>query len=244
MNNFNREQYDAAVSQWANACSDFSTLQSLIPTNYVFNLSLDEINWLKEKNQYKDFCVDMGVYENQLVMILCPLASDGSRRVVDDYPYNVLAELEGDLRLTETQIYTVVKNAVLSKDLTKVDNDSDMFFPVANKPLMEQDKAVDAIELWRNEGHNWFYFECSEYEGARIFRRFYVPSENISPARPGLNNIICSFGLKYSDIYQRMLVTMIFISFYKESLTHTNASVETISNTYDWSQPCPPFCQI
>lgn len=242
MNNFNREQYDLAVAEWATRCGDFSALQSLIPTNYIFNLSLEQINWLKETNLYKDFCVDMGLYEDQVVMILSPLDASGHRIVVEGYPYSVLTELSGDLRLVETQEYTVIKNAVLSQDLKKIDNDSDVFFPVANKPLMEQDKAVDAIELWRNEGTNWFYFECSEYEGSRIFRRFYVPADNLTPPKPGLNSFVCSFGLKYSDIYQRMLVTMIFISFY-DDLTN-GASIETISNTYDWSQPCPPFCQI
>ncbi|GAB0155547.1 hypothetical protein CHRYSEOSP005_08080 [Chryseobacterium sp. Alg-005] len=242
MNNFTREQYDLAVAEWTNCCSNFSRLQSLIPTNYIFNLNLDDINWLKGKNQYKDFCVEMGVYENQLVMILVALDTTGHRKDVNEYPYAVLTELIGDLRLVETQEYTVINNAVLSKDLRKIDNDSDMFFPVANKPLMEQDKAVDAIELWRNEGVNWFFYECSEYEGTRIFKKFYVPADNLTPPKAGLNSFVCSFGLKYSDIYQRMLPTIIFISFY-DDLTN-EGSIETISNTYDWSQPCPPFCQL
>lgn len=242
MNNFTREQYDLAVAEWTNCCSNFSRLQSLIPTNYIFNLSLDDINWLKSKNLYKDFCVEMGVYENQLVMILTALDTTGHGKDVNEYPYAVLTELSNDLRLVETQEYTVIKNAVLSKDLRKIDNDSDMFFPVANKPLMEQDKAVDAIELWRNEGVNWFFYECSEYEGGRIFKKFYVPADNLTPPKPGLNSFVCSFGLKYSEIYQRMLPTIIFISFY-DDLTD-NGSIETISNTYDWSQPCPPFCQL
>lgn len=242
MNNFTREQYDLAVAEWANCCSNFSRLQNLIPTNYIFNLNLDDINWLKSKNQYKDFCVEIGVYENQVVMMLVALDTTGHRKDANEYPYVVLTELIGDLRLVETQEYMVIKNAVLSKDLRKIDNDSDMFFPVANKPLMEQDKAVDAIELWRNEGINWFFYECSEYEGTRIFKKFYVPADNLTPPKPGLNSFVCSFGLKYSDIYQRMLPTMIFISFY-DDLTN-EGSIETISNTYDWSQPCPPFCQL
>jgi hypothetical protein len=239
---FNREQYDLAVSEWDNCSSNYLTLKNLIPTNYVFDLAIDQIDWLKDRNKYQNFCVEMGVYDDQVVMILCPLDEKGVKMPEDEYPYSILSELSRDLTLVETQEYTVINNAVLSRDLRKVDSDSDLYYPVANKPLMEQDKAVDAIEQWRNEGQDWFYYECTEYKGSRVFRKFYVPSENLTPPKPGLTSFVCSFGLKYSDIYQRMLVTLIFISFY-EDLQNTG-SIETISNTYDWSQPCPPFCQI
>ncbi|MBB4806289.1 hypothetical protein HNP38_001561 [Chryseobacterium defluvii] len=242
MTTFNREQYELAVTEWASSLNNFTTLKTLLPTNYVFDLSLDEITWLKSKNLYKDFCMDMGVYENRVVLILSPLGEDGNRVPVDDYPYSVLMEMQGDLSLVETRQYVVIKNAVLSNDLKKIDDDADMYFPVANKPMLEQDKVVNAIESWRNEGVNWLYYETQEFEGRRIFQRFYVPSENLTPPKPGLNRMVCSFGLKFSDIYQRMLVTLIFISFY-DDLSNTG-SIETISNTYDWSQPCPPFCQL
>ncbi|MEY8759894.1 hypothetical protein [Chryseobacterium tongliaoense] len=243
---FNRDAYTAAIAGW-NAClQDYSTIQKLIPSNYIFNLSLDQIGWVKKNNLYNDFCVDMGVYNNQLVMILCPLDAKGQKIIVSEYPYSVLSELTNDLSLVETEEYTIVKNAVLSKDLRKVDDSSDMYFPVANMPLMEQDKAVAAIELWRNEGAIWFYRECNEFKGERIFKSFYVPSANLAPPKEGLNRFVCSFGLKFSEIYQRTLVTMIFISFYDNLKNNDNGSVsvEVISNTYDWSRPCPPICQL
>lgn len=242
MTTFNQEQYNLAVEGWMNSCGSYSTIQSLIPTNYVFNLSTDQIDWVKERNKCNDFCVDMGIYNDQVIIILSPLNSDGQKMPVDEYPYSELKELQQDLRLVETEEYTLVKNAVLSKDLRTIDDDSDMYFPVSNKPIMEQDKAIEAIEMWRNEGMTWFYRECTEFQGARVFRKFYVPSENLSPPKPGLTNIICSFGLKFSDVYQRVLPTLIFISFYAD--LENTGSIQTISNTYDWSQPCPPICNI
>lgn len=238
----NRDEYSAALVAWDTSSKDYSTIQKLIPPNFVFTLSLDQIDWLKKNNKCEDFCSEIGVYKNQLVLILCPLAADGKKIAVTEYPYSILAELTANLTLVETKEYTLVKNAVLSKELQQIDRTADMYLPVANMPIMEQDKAVAAIELWRDEGSTWFYRECDEFKGARIFKRFYVPVEDLNPPKEGLSYIVCSFGIKYSDIYQRSLVTLIFISFY-EDLQNTG-SVEVISNTYDWSRPCPPICEL
>ncbi|MBK1897835.1 hypothetical protein [Chryseobacterium paridis] len=238
----NREEYAAAIAAWDTSSKDYSTIQKLIPPNYVFTLSLDQIEWVKKNNKCKDFCSEMGVYKSQLVLILCPLEANGQKISVNEYPYSILAELTTNLTLVETKGYTLVKNAVLSKDLQRVDQTADMYFPVANMPIMEQDKAVAAIELWRDEGSTWFYRECDEFKGTRIFKRFYVPSEDLNPPKEGLSYIVCSFGIKFSEIYQRTLVTLIFISFYQD--LQNTGSVEVISNTYDWSRPCPPICQL
>ncbi|WBV58638.1 hypothetical protein PFY10_09280 [Chryseobacterium daecheongense] len=239
---FNREEYAAAIAAWDTSSKDYSTIKKLIPPNYVFTLSFDQIDWLKKNNKCDDFCSEIGVYKNQLVLILCPLDVNGQKIAVNEYPYSVLAELTSNLTLVETKEYTLVKNAVLSKELQQVDKTADMYLPVANMPIMEQDKAVAAIELWRDEGSTWFYRECDEFKGARIFKRFYVPVEDLCPSKEGLSYIICSFGIKFSEIYQRPLVTLIFISFYKD--LQNTGSVEVISNTYDWSRPCPPICQL
>lgn len=237
---FNKEEYDLAIQEWANCCGNYFTIQNLLPTNYVFNLTADQVTWLNDKNKYSKFCVEMGIYEDQIVIILSPMDANGKKIPMNDYCYALLQELDRDLRLVETQEYTLVKNAVLSKDLTRIDDNSNLYLPVANQPMMEQDKAVEAIEAWRNEAMTWFYRECSEFKGERVFKQFFVPANDLIPSKSGLTNIICSFGLKFSDVYQRMLPTLIFISFYQD--LQNTGSVEKISNTYDWSQPCPPLC--
>ncbi|MDQ0592957.1 hypothetical protein QFZ37_001326 [Chryseobacterium ginsenosidimutans] len=240
MNTLNKEQYDAAIAGWINSCGNYTSIKNLIPTNYVFNFDSGQIDWMKNLNKNAEFCTEIGVYKDQLIAVLCPLDSSGQKIVVKDYPYSVLSELNQDLRLVETEEYTLIKNAVLSKDLRTIDNSSDMYWPIANKPMMAQDKAVEAIESWRNEGMTWFYRECEEFKGSRTFKKFFVPADNLNPPKPGLTNIICSFGLKFSEVYQRVLPTLIFISFYVD--IENTGSIETISNTYDWSQACPPLC--
>ncbi|WP_228451274.1 MULTISPECIES: hypothetical protein [unclassified Chryseobacterium] len=237
------EECRAAANEWKSCFSDFSKLQSLIPTNYVFNISREHLEWMKGFSNYKDFCSAIGVYKGRLIMILYPMNEKGDKVDVKEYPYSFLTELDHDLRLQEIQEYTVVKNAVLSKSLEKTEKDSNMAFPVSSTPILEQDVAVNAIERWRNEGMDWFYKECRENAGNGIFRKFYVPTADLCLDNQGLAGITCSFGLKYNDIYGKMLVTLIFISFL-ENLKDAENGVQTISNTYDWAKPCPPICRI
>lgn len=242
MTTLNRDEYALATAEWGNCVSNFTAIEQLIPTNYIFEMPKEQLDWIKENNQYKDFCTEVGIYKNNLILIFCPLDEKGQRKVMTAYSYSTLCALDGNLVLQEKQEYTIVKNSVLSSDLRRVDNDESMILPVTDKPIMAQDKAVAAIELWRTEGMDWFYLECTEFEGIRVFKRFYVPATDLCLDKPGLLQIKCSFGLKYNDIYQRMLVTLIFISFYQ--ILENNGSAQTISNTYDWSQPCPPICRI
>lgn len=238
----NREECILATAEWGNCLSNYSKIEKLIPTNYIFEMPKDQLEWIGANNDYKDFCAEMGIHDNKVILMFVPMDGKGHRKFVDETPYSVLCALEHDLVLQEKQEYTLMKSSVISKDLNRIDNDANMFLPVTDKPVMGQEKAVDAIEAWRYEGMDWFYRECSEFEGTRIFKRFYVPAEDLCLGREGLANIKCSFGLKFNDIYQRMFVTLIFISFYE--LFQEGQSAKTISNTYDWSQPCPPICRI
>lgn len=239
MQNLNREQYTAAVEGWIYAKTDPKRLTELFPENYIFNFTTEQVDWLKKTNTNKEFCAEVGVMEGKLTVMLCPLDEKGNKMEVGEVPFSIFEPLEQDLKLTEIQTYTVVKNAVLSKDMRKIDNDADTYFPVGGKPVMEQDKAVDSIESWQENGQDWFYAEYKQNGGKSIFNKFYVPFDKIAKAEQEVS-FVCSFGLKYSDIYQKQLPALIFISFVK----NLGGSTETISNTFDYAKPCPPVCKI
>lgn len=239
----NENDYKLAAAEWSKCLSDYNLIAKLILTNYVFDLPAEKIEKIKYANKYVDVCAEVGVYNGELVLIFLPLDEKGHiNRSVTEYQYIVLEPLKFDLRLQESKEFTVVKNAVLSSDLKKIDGNTNTTLPVSDQPILDQDLAVDAIERWRNEGMEWFFRECSEFGGTRIFKRFYVPMEDLCHSEPKVAGIKCSFGLRHNDIYQRMLVTLIFISFHE--LLQEGSTVNIISNTYDWAKPCPPVCRI
>ncbi len=239
----NREECALAIAQWGNGISDYHSIAEWIHTNYTFKLTKNQIDKIRDYNTYTDVCAEVGVVEGNLVLIFVPLNEKGQmNKEVEEYQYTTLEPQKYDLVLQETREFKIVKNAVLSNDLQQIGSNSDMYFPVSEAPVFEQDKAVEAIQLWRNEGMEWFYRECSEFGGSRIFRRFYVPMEDLCHPIPEVTKMVCSFGLKYNDVYQRMLVTLIFISFHE--LLQNGGTTTVISNTYDWAKPCPPVCRI
>ncbi|MBL1219687.1 hypothetical protein JET18_02500 [Chryseobacterium sp. L7] len=239
----NENDYKLAAAEWGICVSDFNKVSGLIPTNYIFELTSEQIGKITEKNPYIDVCAEVGVHKGQLVLIFLPLDAQGHiDKSVTEFQYTSLGPLKHDIRLQETKEITVVKNAVLSSDLTKIDDNTNTSFPVAEQPILDQDIAVDAIQRWRNEGMEWFFRECNEFKGERVFRRFYIPKEDLVHPYPKVASMKCSFGLRYNDIYQRMLVTLIFISFHEILLQGTTETFT--SNTYDWAKPCPPVCRI
>nr|WP_315026977.1 hypothetical protein [uncultured Chryseobacterium sp.] len=238
-----KEECQTAMDQWSLHLSHFPELKKLLPTNYVFEIHAGHLEWMRKNSGYEEFCTAVGVYKDQVIIILYPMDEKGYNKEMDQYPCCFLSPLEEDLKLQEIQQYTVVKNALLSKDLQNIDKNSDMTFPISGKPVLEQDIAIEAIEKWRNEGMEWFYQESVDYKGLRIFTRFYVPTADLCLSNTGLKKIVCSFGLRYNDVYGRMLVTLVFISFL-ENLQNTGSSAFTEANTYDWAKPCPPVCRI
>lgn len=240
-----KEECKTAMDQWSLLLSNFPELKKLIPANYIFEINKGHLDWMRGNSEYPEFCAGVGVYNKNLIIILYPMDENGLRRSMEEYPCSLLCPLAYDLKLQEIQQYTVVKNALLSKDLQNIDKNADMSFPISSKPVLEQDKAIEAIERWRNEGMDWFYQECTAYKGTRIFTKFYVPTEDLCLSDKNLTRIVCSFGLRYSDIYGRMLVTLVFISFLENlESSNTGSSAITEANTYDWAKPCPPICRI
>ncbi|OCA79252.1 hypothetical protein BBH99_06380 [Chryseobacterium contaminans] len=236
------EECRLAADEWSLCRSNYPKIKDLIPTTYVFTISDGPLEWMKSYKDYPEFCATIGIWNGQLILIFYPMNEKGDRIDQREYPYCTLAELTNDVKLQEIQEYTIVKNSILSKGLEKIEKNADMAFPISNQPILEQDKAIEAIESWRESGMDWFYKECNESKGIGIFKRFYVPTADLCLSDEGLREIKCSFGLKYNDVYGKMLVTLIFISF-RENLQNAERA-QMMSNTYDWAKPCPPICRI
>lgn len=247
MARLNYENYTTAVKSWAVAKSNYSEIQKVISPEQVFILSPEQIEWLDKENEAETyFRADIGIWDNQLILILTPRTFAGDVKTLETYEFSVLQHLSTDLTLKQTKTYTLTSTYILSKDLSKNKQDSDIDFPVTDKPVTGQQKAVEEIEYWRENAMDYFQRESLEFNGQRIFQSFYIPKADLLHDKEMTQNVVCVFGFKFSAVYQRLLATLIFIS--NSNTADQNSSEPSYavqanpSNTYDWTKPCPPTC--
>ncbi len=235
------DDYNAAILNWSLAKSNYSQIQTLIAPQDVFTIYPEQIQWLIDNNDSESyFRVDIGVYNNQLILILTPRTSTGDVKILREYEYAVLGTLENDLLLSQTKTYTLTNKYILTRDLKKNKNDTDINFPILDQPATGQQIAVEEIESWRENGMDWLSLESSEFNGQRIFSSFFVPKEDLLQNQEDATSIVCTFGLKPSAVYQRLLPTLIFISCF-DTASLVDIATKVPSNTYDWSKPQPPY---
>lgn len=241
MADFTLENYNEAVTGWNMAKSNYSEIQNLISPEKAFILYPEQIEWLNNQDESGAyFSLDIGVWRHELVMILTPRTSTSDLIILPNYKYTPLRRLEKDVQLNQTKTYTLTSKYVLSKDLKKTENDTNINFPILDQPVTGQQVAVTEIESWRENGMDWLSMESNEFNGERIFQSFFVPKADLLQNQEEATSIVCIFGLKPSPIYQRLLPTLIFIScFDNPSLANVTAKIP--SNTYDWSRPYPPY---
>lgn len=246
MATFTYENYTTAVKNWAQVKSNYSDIQRVLSPEQVFHLTREQIEWFDKESEEKTyFRADIGVWEDKLVLILTPRTSAGDVKTLENYEFTTLQFLENDLTLKETKTYTLTSTYILSKDLSKSKEDSDVDFPILDKPITGQQKAVEEIESWKENAMDYLQRESLEFKGQRIFQSFYIPKADLLHNKEKLHDIVCVFGFKYSEVYERLLATIIFISNEtgdQNSLGAVYAVQADPSNTYDWTRPCPPTC--
>jgi len=241
------ENYTTSIKAWAQVKSNYSDIQKIISPEQVFILSRKQIEWFDKENEEETyFRADIGVWENKLVLILTPRTSAGDVITLDNYEFCTLQFLESDLTLKQTKTYTVTSTYTLTKDLSKGKEDSDIDFPIMDKPVTGQLKAVEEIESWKENAMDYLQRESLEFKGQRIFQSFYIPKADLLHDKEKMQDVVCVFGFKYSAVYQRLLATLIFVSNETGGKINAPGAVYAVqadpSNTYDWTRPCPPTC--
>lgn len=240
------ENYTTAVNDWIEAKSSFSDIKQVISPEQVFMLSREQIEWLDtEDDSDSYFRADIGIWKDTLILILTPRTDSGVVKILENYEFCSLQFLENDLTLKQTKTYTITSTYILSKDLSKSEQDSDYNLPVVNEPVTGQLKAVEEIESWKENAMDYLQRESLEFGGQRIFQSFYIPKADLLHNNENLNDVVCVFGFKYSAVYQRLLATLIFISNLDATSVGSANAVYAVqanpSNTYDWSKPVPPY---
>lgn len=232
--NITFDEYLVATDKWEETISDFNMIKDILNLEQVFSFDTNQINWLKAKNQNaEEFRIDMGVFDKRVMLILVPLDSKGNSIEQENYECALLKEIETDLVLTEKQTVTTIKSFVFSKNGENLRNQTTQKMSI-KKPAISIDNAVEIIENWRNNAMEWFLTESNKYRGQRVFRKFYVPLQDIQSEN--LTKSICIFALKETKSgQQKYLPTLVFIN-QKQVDNFIDIDI------FDWTKPCPPTC--
>lgn len=234
-----RKDCQKALKKWQSSKKNLNEVLRLFPSNNVFVITREDIQWIKKNNQADYFHIFVGVHERKAVLIYSPIDASGADVKLQEYPFSYLTELDRELRFVEKEVTTLTKIAILSKDLKVISKINKEKLPLPSHDIECQDLILKEIEDWRNNAADWFFKQVSESKGAGIFNMFTVPIEDIGA---GECDVIALFAFKYSKVYNQFLPTIIFVQDESELFENSNfLSVQ--SNVFNWSQPCPPFCR-
>lgn len=237
-----KEECIAAIIEWKETKSDYSKIKTLISPQSVFNFGRTEMNWLIDNNRYKNLHAYMGIHQNEFTLIIVPLDEFGLEIKLPSYLSTHLKPLAININLLEVDQTTTVQKTVLSQTLRIISYSEKLDISIRNRPIIGEKTAGQEIELWSNYCLDWFYLQCSEAKGAGIFETFTIPFADLGKPNDDVYEVICLFAFKQTPLYLREVPTLIFIALDTKKQNAQLVQVP-IDDTFDWSQPCPPFCK-
>lgn len=242
-----------AIELWSQTRPNYSKIKDLIKPLEAFHFTKEDCKWLNEHEEKTSesnnkFHMYIGIHQLELIIIVIPLDQKGKEQKLTSYLAKALAPLENDIVLVEKQTIIITERSVLSKNLEVLGLNTETEESVINEPNIAEKASIIDIEQWKNLSLDWFYHECNDFNGERIFKSFTVPFADLVRSEEGYHNVICFFAFKKSEIYQRIIPVLIFVTVNEETneakiVRNEDPNTKSGSNIYDWSQPCPPFCK-
>ncbi len=237
-----------AIKKWETVRCEYLKVEKLINPTFAFNFSQKNCDWLNKNNDNSMFHTYIGVHDGKLILIVVPLDKNGKEIDLPNYLTSTLSPLKNDIILEEVDVTTTIKKTTLSKNLEVTKYSEENLLPIYNEPIIPERASLYDIEKWKNECLDWFYCECNDFKGKRIFRSFTVPFTNIAINDEKHDKVKAMFGFKNSSIYKRQIPVLIFVrieshSSNAEIICSDSISTESETNTKDYSQPCPPYCR-
>jgi hypothetical protein len=243
-----------AIINWEITRSKYSRIESLIPSGSVFKFTPENLEWITKNNNSDNFHAYVGINDNNLILIIVPLNNGKEKLDLSFYLTSDLGTLEKELSIIETEVITTTKTTILSKNLAIKKYSEEVEGPGNNEPTIVEAVSVIDIERWKNHYKDWFYCECNDFNGQRIFRSFTVPFSDLNTNNKydkanEYDEVIASFGFKDSFVCERVIPVLIFIAV--NSTTQVSQIIRSSdtdplsgTNTKDYSQPCPPMCRL
>lgn len=246
-NSLNSTECKEAIHMWDTIKKEYSEIEKIMNTKHVFYLDKETCISLKNQNDAKHFHTYVGVRNSELILIIVPLDIEGNEKQLDQYLFSTLTELKEEIKLIEKKKIITTLKTTLSKDIDIISCKEEVEIPFSNQPLIKEKISVSGIEMWKNQGLDWFYKEIVNNGGGGIFNVFNVPLTDLIRENQKYNEVICFFAFNYSTLYDKSLPTLIFVANDNETseaeIINDFEGETSISTIYDWSRPCPPFCK-
>lgn len=237
-----------AAKNWELMRQDYSIIENLFPAYSCFKLTKQECDWINENNYCSNFHAYIGVFQNKTNLILVPLDDSGEERILSAYCNVPLSTLDRSIMLVEKETVTTTTKTTLSETGEVTASSQYVDTSTFNEPTLSERASLTDIVSWKNDSLNWFYQECKDHSGQRIFKTFTVPFSDLNPGDPDYDEVYVLFGLKNSSLYQREIPVLIFVAVNSQTLVaqiirSSSSDNGLYTNTKDYSQPCPPMCR-
>lgn len=233
-----------AINEWETARKNYQMVRSLINPKSVFRFDHDALSWFTQNSANAYFHAYFGVFNNEFLMIVVPLNQLGKEVDLLSYLAVPLSPLTENVILREVEVIKKVRETTISTNLLISSVREETQSPLISEPLIGISDSVERIRSWSNQCLDWFYYECSTFEGARVFKTFNVNSADLVNGNPNVSEIYCFFGFRESFIQNMQVPDLIFVAV-NGSSQQENYSAPTsdpVSIMADFSSPCPPFC--
>jgi hypothetical protein len=245
-----KEKCLEAIMNWEIARSKYSKIESLIPPATVFNFNSDQCKLIQDGNKYKNLHGYIGINDDQLILIIVFLDAQGKEISAPSYVTSLLGALENELTLIEKDTITTKTITTISTLLGIKSYSGELKTFGYSEPTIMEEPSVNDIERWKNHYLDWFYHECNDFNGQRIFRAFTIPFADLKSS-----GAVGIFAFKDSLVYQRPIPILIFIAL--DPTTSSDSTTQNAqfirssnpgsvldTNTKDYSQPCPPMSRL
>lgn len=231
-----------AIEHWAGIRGQYAEIKKYVDPRKVFCFSKSDLEWLAPYGENDFFYLFAGIYNEKMIFIVAPVDSMGNVVVLPSYLYLTAATLSEDLKLIEK--INVQKVTTLTSNYTLLNNTSvTTNLNCESDPSISEEKFVTRLQSWLEQAMDWFYCECNDFSGQRIFKSFQVPMFDLESGT-NINKVYCFFGFKETLIYNMLVPVISFVAVDSESTqlnVQLNDKIED-GNLGDFSRPCPPFC--
>lgn len=240
------KEFKKATEKWKILKKDYNEVKKVFLNPSIFHFTQEDRNWINQNNATSSFRIYIGILNAQLHLIVVPLDAEKKVKKLKKYIAKPIEILNEELVLEEISIVTRTKKTILSPNLRVLNRRVEEDLPFTNEPSLDEDLTISEIQTWSYECYNWFYRECNEFSGERIFNYFSVPFSDLGETPEKSEKILCTFGMKDTKTFNFPIPVLIFIS-YKDMKgrlfsDESNDNRNYVGNAADWTSPCPPFC--